>query len=217
MRSRGAVSIGVFAAGLLAGAAAPAQNVGGSLQGKVTDADGAGIPSAQVRNTATGATWTVSSDAILRKPSPMRWSLWQEAMAATHSQLFHRSDIIVLSLICVVVSVIAEIEKAAELAAIGGVINGFLIDPESNHSIGSAKLLGHYPAFQSHEQGTYYRKPDVTAPIGCSHCHPQFLQRGVLRIRLCLLMAQPPPYRKPFAIVQALFRKSFMRIASSIS
>jgi hypothetical protein len=27
-------------------------------------------------------------------------------------------------------------------------------------------------------------------------------------------MAQPPPYRKPFAIVQALFRKFLMRIAS---
>ena len=72
----------------------------------------------------------------------------------------------------------------------------------------------HYPAFQSPEQGTHYRKPDVTAPIGRGlHRHPQFLQRGVLRIGLCLLMAQPPPYRKSFAIVQALFRKFLMRTA----
>jgi hypothetical protein len=81
-----------------------------------------------------------------------------------------------------------------------------------NFYIGAAKLLRHYPALQSHEQGTDYRKPDVTAPIGRGlHRHTQFLQRGVLCIRLCLSMAQPPPYRKSLAIVQALFRKFFMR------
>jgi hypothetical protein len=51
---------------------------------------------------------------------------------------------------------------------------------------------------RTHEQGADHRKPDITAPIGRSlHRHPHLLQRGVLCIGLCLLMAQPPPYRIP--------------------
>jgi outer membrane receptor protein involved in Fe transport len=68
MRPRVSVFIGVLAAGLLTSAAALAQNVGGSLQGRVTDADGAGMPAVQVtvRNTATGATWELATDATGR-------------------------------------------------------------------------------------------------------------------------------------------------------
>src|SRR4029077_13519396 len=88
------------------------------------------------------------------------------------------------------------------------------LDPEPHHSIRSAKLLGHYPALQSHEQRAYDRKPDITTSIGRGlHCHPQILQRGVLRIGLCLLTAQSSFSRKSLPIVQALFRKFLMRRA----
>ena len=87
-------------------------------------------------------------------------------------------------------------------------------DPEANHSITAAKLRRHDAARQSHEKGADDRQPNVTAPIGRGlHRHSQFLQRGVLCIRLGLLMAQPPPYRKSFAIVQALFRNFILRTA----
>ncbi|HEX6737047.1 MAG TPA: TonB-dependent receptor, partial [Vicinamibacteria bacterium] len=75
MLSRGAVFVGVLtaAAVLTAGRPLAAQNVGGSLQGRITDTGDAGIPAAQVtvRNTATGATWQLATDATGRYFIPL--------------------------------------------------------------------------------------------------------------------------------------------------
>ena len=90
------------------------------------------------------------------------------------------------------------------------------LDPEPHHAVGATKLLAERRARQPQQQRANAIEPDVGTFVGRSlHRHAEFLQRGVLRIRLNLGCAQPPSSAKTFQKVPELSsptRKLSLRI-----
>ena len=72
------------------------------------------------------------------------------------------------------------------------------LDPEPHHALAAPEnCWATALRSRSHKQGADDCKPDITALVRRSlHRHQHLPQRGVLCIGLCLLMAQPPPYRQ---------------------